>query len=253
MRSNLKQQPFPAQLVDLFLIELTNWRWAWRTMIITSMITPLLSMAAFGVFARDSGHESLVYILSGNVVLSLVFGTLDNVQGHFIYLRVMGTLDYFATLPIRRYIFILSVVVAFLALSLPALIVTMIAGSYLLGVALKPSPLILLVIPICATSLAGIGTLIGANAGTPEDSGSIGLLVAAAMLGIGPVIVPPDRLPGILVLLGRVNPATYAASAIRQTLVGPITPQFVLDIAVLLGFSIVSLVLVSAMMDWRQK
>jgi ABC-2 type transport system permease protein len=33
------------------------------------------------------------------------------------------------------------------------------------------------------------------------------------MLGLGPVLIPPDRLPGIMLILGRLSPATYAASA----------------------------------------
>jgi ABC-2 type transport system permease protein len=222
-------------------------------MLISSTITPLLSMAALGTFARDSGPQPLTYILVGNVVLSLMFGTLTNLQGHFVYLRIMGTLDYFASLPVRRYAFILAMVLAFLVLSLPALVVTIVVGSLFLGVPLRLSPLILLVVPVCAVSMAGIGTLIGAHAKSPDDSGSTGLLVTAVLLGLGPVLVPPDRLPAIMLLLGRLNPVTYAASALRQTIIGPLNEQIVLDLAVLGTFALVSLFLVGVKMDWRQK
>jgi len=54
MPRNCKQPSLPVQLVDLFLIELTNWRWSWRTLIITGTVTPLFSIVALGIFARDS-------------------------------------------------------------------------------------------------------------------------------------------------------------------------------------------------------
>ena len=42
-----------AQLVDLVLIELTNWRWTWRSMLLTGTIAPLLAR-----LARNRGRFS---------------------------------------------------------------------------------------------------------------------------------------------------------------------------------------------------
>lgn len=252
MQHTIKPPTFWAQLRVLFQIELTNWRWAWQGLLITGLVTPLLSMVAFGVFARDSGRTTLEYILTGNIVLSLLFGNLNNVQGHMIYLRIMGTLDYFATLPIRRYVLIVAMVLSFLVISLPALILTIFLGSYLLGVPISIHPLIVVVIPLCAISLSGIGALIAVNSRTPESAASVSLLVTALLISLGPVVVPPDRLARPLLLLGWLSPTTYAASALRQTLLGPLTAQFGLDLLVLAGFGIVTLGLVGAKMDWRQ-
>ena len=55
-----------------------------------------------------------------------------------------------------------------------------------------------------------------------------------------------------MVTLGRFSPATYAASALRQALLGPLTGQIVLDLAALAGFTAVVLWLVGRKMDWRQ-
>jgi ABC-2 type transport system permease protein len=67
------------------------------------------------------------------------------------------------------------------------------------------------------------------------------------------VLIPPDRLPGIMLILGRLSPATYAASALRQALLGPLTEQIVFDLAVLAGVTMVVFLLVGRKMDWRQK
>ena len=77
------------------------------------------------------------------------------------------------------------------------------------------------------------------------------MILTFIMTGLGPVVFPPDRLPEILLKLGWLSPATYAASALRQTLLGPITPRLALDLIVLLGLAFVALWIVSRKMDWR--
>jgi len=72
------------------------------------------------------------------------------------------------------------------------------------------------------------------------------------MLGLGPVLIPSARLPDVMLFLGRFSPATYAASALRQALLGPLTGQIFLDLVVLAGVTVVVLWLVGRKMDWRQ-
>jgi hypothetical protein len=52
--------PALAQLVDLFLIEVTNWRWCWRSMLITGTLAPVFSILAMEGFCagfRARGAE----------------------------------------------------------------------------------------------------------------------------------------------------------------------------------------------------
>ena len=65
------------------------------------------------------------------------------------------------------------------------------------------------------------------------------------------VVIPPDRLPGFMIVLGRFSPATYAASALRQTLLGPVTGQIAVDLAVLLVAGLIVFWLVVKRLDWR--
>lgn len=249
---SLQAPSFLVQLVDLALIELTNWRWAWRPMLITGMLVPVGSILSLGIFARDSGLEALAYVLTGNIVLSLMFENQDKVAGHFAFMRLNGILNYFSTLPVQKHALILAVVATFLLMSLPSLVITIVLGSLLLGIPVTVSPAILLVVPVCAASMAGVGALIGTSVPIPQHAGSVSLLVAFVMLGLGPVVIPPDRLPGVVLFLGRFSPATYAASAMRQVLLGPLTGQIVWDLVALLGFTLVTFWLVGRKMDWRQ-
>jgi ABC-2 type transport system permease protein len=246
-------QSFPVQLLDLTLIQLTNWRWSWRTMLLTGMLAPVLSTLALGVFAANSGPETLGYVLTGNMVLSLLFSTMDRVSGHFAYMRLVGRLDYFATLPIYRISLILATVFAFLLLSLPPVAVTLILGTLLLRLPLLISPWLIVVIPLITLSLCGLGALIGSLGKTPEEVGSLSMLATFVLVGLGPVIIPADRLPAIVNTISILSPATYAASALRQTVLGqPDRIPLPVDMLVLGAMMAGLLWLVSQRMDWRQ-
>jgi len=249
---NRRRHSILIQLFDLWLIQLSNWRWSWRGTIVVDTITPLVGIVAMGVFARDLGREALAYVLTGNMVLGLMFGNLDKVASNFAFMRATGSLGYFATLPVHRTVFVLATLLAFMVLSVPALAVTTIVGSALLNIPLAPSPLLLIVVPLCAIPLAGLGALIGSSVRTPQESGSWSLLMTLILAGMGPVVVPPNRLPGFMLMLGRLSPATYAASALRQTLLGPITSRLWLDLVVLAGLAAVIFALVRIRMTWRQ-
>ncbi len=120
---NRHHQPFAVQLLNLTLIQLANWRWSWRGMLITAVVAPVLTTLGLSAFVAHSDTETLAYILSGNLVMSLLFGTLNNVAGHFSYMRIVGRMDFFATLPIYRVTLIIATVFAFLVLALPSTIV----------------------------------------------------------------------------------------------------------------------------------
>ncbi|MEM7333088.1 MAG: ABC transporter permease [Chloroflexota bacterium] len=252
MQLKRKRPSFLTQYIDLFLIELTNWRWAWQSMITLSLIAPLMSMAGLWVFARDNGEKALLFVLTGNVILAIMFGTIDKVQSHFMFMKMQGSFNYFATLPIKKSALLLAVVTTFFLFNLPAVIVNLFVGSWLLNIQLKIHPLILIVIPLSSLTLSGIGALIASYARNPAESGTISTLITFLFLGLGPVLFPPEQLPNVLLQIGWLSPGTYAASALRQTVVGPVTPRFWLDIGVLSVWGLILFALVERQMEWRE-
>ena len=248
-----RTQPFVIQLLDLTLIQLANWRWSWRATLLTGLVAPVMGTAALGVFARDSGAEAMAYVLTGNMVMSLLFGTFDRVSTHFAYMRAVGRLDFFATLPVYRVALILATVVAFLGLALPAVAITLLVGTLILDVDLAISPWIVVVVPLIGVSMCGLGALLGVSVRTPEEVGNLSSLITFVLLGFGPVIVPPDRLPDVVTTLGYLSPATYAASALRQTVLAqPDSIPLGVDLIVLAAILAGSLWVVGRFMDWRQ-
>lgn len=245
MQPNRKPLPLWLQLFDLLCMELSNWRWSWQVMVLTATISPVLSIIALGSFAARNDAESLHAILAGSLVMSLMFGNLNNVSSRFAYMRFSGTLDYYATLPIQRSLLMVAIVLAFFVLSLPSLLVTIGFGAWFLHLPLTIHPLILLVIPLCVLPLAGVGAAIGASSPSPEVGGGLTLLVTMLALFVGPVLLPASRLPEIVQTIGYLSPATYAASALKQTLLEPMTPRIVIDLVALTGFLVLTLWLVS--------
>jgi len=248
----LKPQPFLVQFYDLTLIQLSNWRWSWRGLLIISVVTPLLGMVALGVFARSAGPRALEYVLTGTLVMGLVFGTLNKVCGNFSFMRARGMLAYFASLPISSHSLVLASVAAFFLLALPSVLVNLAFGVLYFGLPLRLSPLVTLVLPLAAACLSALGAWIGASLRTPEEADAASMLVALVLIGLGPVLVPPERLPGWLLTLGMFSPAAYVASALRQSLFGPLTPRIGVDLAVLLLLSMVTLAWVGYRLPWRQ-
>lgn len=252
MNMERKRPSLLIQLGDLTLIQLSNWRWSWRRMLTTGIVAPVVSLIALGLFARDDGPNALAYVFTGNIVLGLMFENMGKVSSNFSFMKSMGTLDYFATLPVHRYVLVLATVLSFFVMSLPATIFTIFVGQVLLHISLSPHILLLLVIPLCAIPLAALGALIGASARTPEEAGSMTTLLIFGLTALGPVVIPPDRLPPVMMWIGRFSPVTYAASALRQTLLGPVTWRLWGDLLILSSVAVLSGWAVSRRMDWRQ-
>ena len=206
-----------------------------------------------GLLVRDAGQEALSYVLAGNLVSSLLFATRSFTENRFIFMRTSDTLDYFPTLPIWRNGLIIAVVAAALVLSLPGLLTVVFIGSRILSLELNLNPLIWIVLPLSTLPFAALGALIGTVTRSFEASNTVSTAVTLTLLILGPVIIPPNYLPEILNILGRYNPAVYAASAFRQLLVGPVTTQLIFDLIAITGFTFLSLWFVGRHLEWQQK
>jgi ABC-2 type transport system permease protein len=252
MLSDRRPPKLLVQLVDLTLVELTNWRWTWRSMLLLGIVTPLSSMLAVKFLLTRMDPDDIAYVYCGNVLLCLMFENQNRVGGHFVFMRFHGTLDYFGSLPIKKQTLILAMALAFLILSLPSVIVVILGGAVLLHVDLQLHVALLLVIPVCALSMAGVGALVGALARTSAEATSLGFFVTLVLSGLGAVIIPANRLPTWLVKLGVLSPATYASSALRQALLGHFT-TIGTDILVLTAFGVITFWLAGRRIDWRQE
>ncbi|MDX6759544.1 MULTISPECIES: ABC transporter permease [Streptomyces] len=241
------------QVWDLFHIQLTNWRWSWPQMVLTGMLAPLVSIAALGLFARNSGHGATEYVLTGSVTMAILFETQNKIASNFAFMRGNGAFEYYAALPVRREALILATLGAFSLLSLPAVAVTLLLGSALLDVPLSFSPLAPVALVLALLPSAGLGAFIGSRSATIEQASSLSLATTLLMMAAGPVAVPPELLPDALTWIGHANPAVYASDSLRHSLTSPSPTSALSDMAVLAAFSLAVWVLTSTRMHWRAR
>jgi len=217
------------------------------------MITPVAAMIALAAFSGRGSAAQDDRLLVGTLILALLFQNQSQVAGNFSFMKVNGTLDFFATQPVRRSLLAISTVCAFFVISIPALIVTVTVGTILLHIDLSVSPLLLLVVPLCIVPAAGIGAIIGSLTSTIEESSSISLVVTFLLTGCGPVLFPASHLPAFVRAIGVINPATYAAAALRAVLIGPVNAKLPEDLLVLAAFGLAAVLGLLRLMPWRQR
>jgi ABC-2 type transport system permease protein len=128
---------------------------------------------------------------------------------------------------------------------------TVLVGAWMFGLELAFNPLMLLVVPLSMVSLAGLGATIGLGIKNWRVVGLVAQLTMFFIMFFAPVMIPPDRLPGILQVTGWLLPPTYAARAFRAALRPEITTALLRDIAVLAAFAVGSLFIVSRTLEWR--
>lgn len=248
-----KPLPIWTQIYVLWRMEVANWRRSWQIIVLGGIVGALFYIIFVGILMRQAGPEALAYVLSGNVVASLLFATRSFAENRFIFMRTSDTLDYFATLPIWRNGLIVAVVAAALALSIPGLLTVIFVGSRILSLELALHPLLWLVLPLSTLPFAALGALIGTITRSYEESNTVSTAVILTLILLGPVTVPPTMLPEILIILGRFNPAVYTASAFRQLIIGPVTPQLIYDLIAITTFTIATLWFVGRHLEWQQK
>ncbi len=248
----MHKQPRWLQLVDLLYMELLNWRWGWRPLVLTGILLPVTLIVLLRYVAgADAAASRYAHILTGNLTVALMFTNMRRMATRFAWLREAGTLDYYATLPVQRSLVVVAVLGAFFLLSLPALLITMGFSSFFLPVTLRVHPLLVGVGPLTALSLAGLGAYVGVAARTAEEAQTYSQALLFLFLALGPVLIPSANLPRWMQIAGWFNPATYGASALQQVLLGPITVRLWLDVGLLLSLAMLSLYFADRKLDWR--
>ncbi|WNE95507.1 ABC transporter permease [Streptomyces luomodiensis] len=242
---------YVGQLADLIAIQLLNWRWSWTSTIATGMVAPLISLIGLSRVSERGGSDDLLHLLVGALVLGICFENQNKLASHFAYMRATGALSQFAALPVRPALLVLASATAFFLLSLPSLFVTAVLGSLFLQVGFHLHLLIVIVVPMVTLPMAGLGVVIGSWARNINQAGAISVASTMVMVLIGGILVPPGSLPAGASIVGKISPATYAASAMNQVIAGPVTSRLLSDACFLIAFTVVTFVLATRRIRWR--
>jgi ABC-2 type transport system permease protein len=224
----------------------------WLAMVLSMTIFLNLGMVFSFSFIAGSRDPVLGwYVVPGAAVMALVTLGVMMVAGDVAQQRRSGAILYYASLPISKAAYVLAIVAGNGVAALPGVVVTVLAGAWVFDLQLAFNPLILVVVPLSMISLAGLGAAIGLGIRNWRVVGLVAQLTMFFVMFFAPVMIPPDRLPGILQVTGWFLPPTYAARAFRAALTPEITGALLQDIAILAVFAVGSLIVVSRNLDWR--
>ncbi len=249
----IKSPVLPRSLIifwDLFLIQLANWRWSWQAMLINGLIVPMTTL--YFIKTLDSAGGKPEIILGGNIIISLIFTTMYGTSARFSFMRTFGVLDYYATLPVPKELLVLAVNAGFLVLSMPTTLLTVFLGQWFLNLNISLSPVFFLIVPLASFSLSAVGAFVGVASPNFDAANTITGILQFVFMGIGPILLPEEKLPALVNFLGHFLPSTYAADALRHTLTGKYDSLFMIDLSFLVLFDIGAMVFVGYKMEWRR-
>ena len=224
----------------------------WLGMVLGLSVFLNLGMIFAFSFIADSRDPALGrYFVPGAAVMALVTLGVMMVASDLAQQRRNGAIVYYASLPISKTAYILAVVTGNSLAAIPGMIITVLVGSWLFSLPLSFNPLVLVIVPLSAVSLAGLGAMIGLGIKNWRVVGMVSQLTMFFIMFFAPVMIPPERLPGLLQWTGHLLPPSYAARAFRAALEPGISTQLLSDLAVLALFSLGSLLVVARVLKWR--
>lgn len=239
---------FFVNLYYLFKTSLFIIREDWLWYLLMICIRPLSIMIFLGFYFQDSSNDIILFIITGNMVMSIVTGTMLTLGQNLGMLKQYKAFDYYATLPVSKIALIIALVTRTTILVLPSMLTIFLIGNFYFGLEMTFHPLILLIIFISGYSLSGIGAIIGIYSRNMQTASLITQIVQPIVVFMAPVMIPENYLPRILKYTSHLMPTTYVARALRGAVVGQIA---YFDLVIILIVSVISIYLVGVKLDWR--
>ena len=238
---------------DLFFIQFAAVRTGWQWYFLVSSIIPLGTLFFISVVSPSAKGSDALYYVTGNAVVALVFSTMGMLSGQLAYFKQNKLFDFYAGLPVSRAGVMLATVAVSALFAIPGMILLLILGALLFHIGFSPNVLIVLVMLLAPLTMSGIGAMIGVLSPNQQVAGVITNLALVVVMFLSPVLVPASALPGMLRVTGVILPPSYAADALRRTLLGQLNSSLLLDIAFMILFAAGSIYLVTARLDWRSR
>ncbi|SDH56044.1 ABC-2 type transport system permease protein [Lentzea fradiae] len=236
----------------LWLEQMLEVRSTWWWSLLFGFLMPVAMV--FGLTRIGGGltdQNSLLYIVSGAAVFSVATEGIATLAQRVGVVRTSGMLQYYVSLPISRTAFLSALVFSRLLLILPGLVTPIIAARLMYDADFVVSPMLLVVLPLTCLALSAVGLAIGTVVESMDVIVVITNLLIFVLLLAAPVLIPPESLPLPLRLIGYLLPPTYAAEALRHALSGDLGGMFLVDVAVLLGMTVLGLAATSRWIRWR--
>ena len=236
---------------SLFLVQVLEERGWWFGTLVFTSVFPLFLVFGLGRIGSAQAPQTLAYVITGSTVVSLTTSGVTMLAQTLGTIKERGDFLYYASLPIAKSSLLLALLASKLLFQLPGIVVALVGGSLLYHFPLAPDPFLLLILPLVALSLSGIGAALGILSPNDQATNVLSQLILFVVMFASPVFIAPDALPLPLRLFGLLLPPTYAADALRRAVVGQTDLRLALDLVVLAGCAAVSFTGVTLGLRWR--
>jgi ABC-2 type transport system permease protein len=237
-----------AILTRIQLLELRTWG------PITALVTtvfPILMIFGFGIIGGGVSRGGLIYVVTGAAVMSLVTIGITSTSQDLGNMRSTRVLQYYASLPISKGALLAAILTVRALITLPGLALTLVLGSWFYRLPVSVNIAVVALLPLTILALSGIGAAIGILITDFRVVALLSQLAFVVVMFASPVLIPEQKLPGVLQPFAYLLPPTYAADAFRRALTGTLDARLLVDFGVLAACALASLVGVSRGLPWH--
>lgn len=254
MNVSLKSHRWFGQILGLLILQLSNWRWSWPQVLLTGLLVPLMSLFGISYLAQQVGNEdAVIYAVSGAMTMALSFESQNKVSANYAYLKANGALEFYSSLPVRKWHFICATALAFALFTIPSLLVILTIAKLFLKVPLMLGPWSVVTALLCIYPFVSIGALIGNLSSSPEQASSFSLAATLLTSTIGPVAVSPQLLPQWFNRMGMFNPGYHVAELVRAGFFGQLKQGLIVSAVIIGILAIGASVLATKVMQWGSR
>jgi ABC-2 type transport system permease protein len=257
MQMRLKQpRPFGAsrlwtELSILFRIQFALIRDSWVIVLLLATMFPLTTILFMRFFVTDPTPEMMVQIIAGNMIFGVIIMGLNSIGQEISMQKHQGHFTFYASLPILKLNFVAANVLRGLMSTVPSFVLLGVIGYWIYGVNLQLSWALPFVMLLSLTSIVGLGVCIGFWSPNQQLTSMLAQLLMMVVTFLSPVMVEMNQLPKMLQWLSYLFPTTYAADALRTVLLHGWTNGVMLDCAMMLLYSCLTIFIVNRLVSWR--
>lgn len=223
-----------------------NWQWS----LFIVLVAPLSMLYFLYLLIGRSEPEYMTYVVSGNVIMSLVTGTMLTLGQELGFLKDVRGFDYYASLPLYKFQLIMAYLIRATIITLPSILILILVGKVAFDVQIVIHFSLFIIVVLSGMSLAGLGACIGIYSRNSSQASTITQVLQPLIVYCAPVFVPLESMPRFMRVISMFIPTTYVASALRNSFSGIFDWK---NITILVIFCVLSIYLVEFRIDWRQK
>ena len=213
-----------------------------RSRLIASTFTPVLWLfvigSGFGSTHPSTGVDYQKFIFPGIVSMSIIFSSVF-FGSYIIWDRKFDFLKSVMVAPVGRITIFVGKTLGGMTTSLVEVAILLAIGATI-GIHFNALSLVqtIAIVLLLSFSITSLGLTIGSYLESLEGFQLIVSFVVFPLFFLSGALFPLRNLPAWLYLLTTIDPATYAVDALRNAILGIQNYSFVVDIGILIAFTI---------------